>query len=290
VGTINENGLLEQFETFLSNSALAPATVVNYLADLRAFLRWSREKRDIAESPFSLAAQDIQAYCFYLQETKGHAPTTVNRRLQALRKFYDLLVEQGWADHNPAGNVPLLNEGVSERSRTLSPADVSRLLDVVKQGSSRWQERDWAIFQVLIGAGVKLGELTQLEMADVHLDTEQPCLNVRGTSDEPARAIPMDVEVCEALRRYLAKRGTRPDTDHLFVKRDGRPLSTRSIQRLLHHYSRAAGLDGVTTQALRYVYARNVYESCGDLEEVGRLLGHRHLATTIRYLRLEIRD
>jgi site-specific recombinase XerD len=57
------------------------------------------------------------------------------------------------------------------------------------------------------------------------------------------------------------------------------------VQRLLHHYAEEAGLDGLTTQALRYAYARRVYENCNDLHTVARLLGHRHIATTIRYLR-----
>ena len=57
------------------------------------------------------------------------------------------------------------------------------------------------------------------------------------------------------------------------------------MQRLLHRYAQQADLDGLTTQALRYVYAKRVYESCGDLKSVAHMLGHRHLATTIRYLR-----
>jgi len=73
--------------------------------------------------------------------------------------------------------------------------------------------------------------------------------------------------------------------DHFCLNRDGNPLSTRSVQRLLHRYAEAAGLDGLTTQALRYVYARKVYENTGDLRVVAQHLGHRHLATTIRYLR-----
>jgi site-specific recombinase XerD len=285
VGTINANGLLEQFEIYLSNSALAPVTIINYLADLRAFLRWSEEKRGAAGSSLDLVAQDIQAYCFYLQETKGHAPTTVNRRIQALRKFYDLSVERGWTDKNLAEDVSLLNEGVSARSRSLTPADISRLLEAVQQGNSRWVDRDWAIIQVLIGAGLKLGELTQLRLVDLDLDVDQPCLTVCSMPDEPGRAIPLDAELCDALRRYLANRRTASRVEYLFVNRDGRPLSTRSVQRLLRHYAQTAGLDGLTTQALRYIYARNVYENCQDTEKVARLLGHRHLATTTRYLR-----
>jgi site-specific recombinase XerD len=56
------------------------------------------------------------------------------------------------------------------------------------------------------------------------------------------------------------------------------------VQRLLHYYAKAADLDGLTTQALRYVYAQKVYENSRDLKTVAQYLGHRHLATTIRYL------
>lgn len=277
--------MLEQFENHLSNSALAPATVVNYVADLRAFLRWSEETRGDSASLLALASEDIEAYRFYLQETKGHAPTTINRRIQALRKFYDLFVEQGWTEYNPAGDVSLLNEGVSERSRSLTDADVWQLMAVVRERNSRWPDRDWAILQVLLRAGLKLGELTQMRLDDLDLDTDPPSLVVGETADDPGRSIPIDAELCAALRGYLAKRQTVPGVECFFVNRDGKPLSTRSVQRLLDHYAQKAGLEGLTTQALRYVYARNVYDSCQDLEEVARLLGHRHLATTTRYLR-----
>jgi integrase/recombinase XerC len=138
---------------------------------------------------------------------------------------------------------------------------------------------------MLLGAGLKLGELTELRLEDVDLDSEEPCIHIRGTQAEPGRKVPLDVEVSEAVRVYLPERKASPGVEHLCVNRDGRPLSTRSVQRLLHAYARTAGLEGLTTQALRYVYARKVYEGCGDLRTVARLLGHRHLATTIRYLR-----
>jgi integrase/recombinase XerC len=246
-------------------------------------LRWSEKTN--GNSPFSLGAADIQAYCSHLEQVKGHTPATINRRIQTLRKFYDMAYGQGWIGRNPAGAVPLLREVASERSRSLTPNDVEQLLDAVQDCRTRWAQRDWLIIQMLLGAGLKLGELTELRLDDVYLDSEEPCLLVRGTQADPGRKVPLEAEVFEAVRSYLPVRNAAPGVKHLCVNRDGRPLSTRSVQRLLHAYARTAGLEGLTTQALRYVYARKVYESCGDLRTVARLLGHRHLATTIRYLR-----
>jgi site-specific recombinase XerC len=159
------------------------------------------------------------------------------------------------------------------------------LLDTVRRSRPRWAARDWAIFQVLLGTGLKLGELTELRLSDVRLDTGEPHLHARNSPGNPGRTIPVDAEVCDALDSYLSKRQAADGVDHFFVNRDGNPLSTRSVQRLLRYYAEAAELDGLTTQALRFVYAQRLYESCGDLKLVAEYLGHRHLATTIRYLR-----
>jgi integrase/recombinase XerD len=259
--------------------------VVNYIADLRAFLRWSEESNHGDRSPLILDIRDIQRYRSFLQETKQHAPATINRRLQALRKFYGFAVTEGWIQKNPAERISLLSENASPRSRHLSAADVSRLLEAVRRGRPRWVVRDWAIIQVFLGAGLKLSELTELHVSDVHIDVGQPALHVSGDLDHSSRVIPLETDVCDALRAYLSARKGAPGVEHLFVNRDGRPLSTRSVQRLLRHYAREAELDDLTTQALRYVYARSVFERSGDLKRVTELLGHRHVATTIRYLR-----
>ncbi|MFN2183896.1 MAG: tyrosine-type recombinase/integrase [Anaerolineae bacterium] len=282
---INNDGLIEQFEECLSSSALAPATIVNYVADLRAFLRWSEETRDAACSPLCLDTSDIEDFCTYLRDEKGNAPSTVNRRLQALRKFYGLAVAQGWTQGNPAEQASLLDERVSERSRSLTQDDVSRLLRAVEQSRSRQAARDLAVIQLLLGAGLKLGELTELRLEDVHLDGEQPTLDVRDVSGSLSRKVDLENDVHDALRSYLSVREAADGVDYFCVNRDGNALSTRSVQRLLRHYARAAELDGLTTQSLRYVYATRVYESSGDLKMVADNLGHRHLATTIRYLR-----
>ena len=296
VGTIDSKELLAQFKAHLLELGLSQATVVNYLADLRAFLRWSEISKGAEVTVFRLGASDIRAYCVFLQDERDHAPATINRRIQALRKFYTCAVAQGWTITNPADEVSLLNETVSQRSRFLTHEDVSHFLAAVRQGRRRWADRDWAIIQAFLGAGLKLSELTQLLLVDVHLDADEPDVVVRGlpyprggqaqgAAGEPARVVPLDAEVCRALLDYLPTRRAAEGVEHFFINRDGNPLSTRSVQRLLRHYARTADLDELTTQALRYVYARKAYEGSRDAEAVARLLGHRHLATTVRYLR-----
>jgi site-specific recombinase XerD len=285
VGMINDDKLEKLFEEHLANCALAPVTIVNYLADLRAFLRWGEMAKGADCSPFCLDTQDVGAYCAYLQ-TKGHAGATVNRRLQALRKFYDLAVQQGWMAANPADPVPLLSDVSPQRNQHRSATDVEQLLTAMQRHQQEWPPRDRAVVLAMIGAGLKLGELIRLKAADVHLDVDPPHLVVPGSSNrQPGRIVPLEGAVCDAMRAYLPTRKVAPGMDRFFVNQDGRPLSTRTIQRLLHTCAGAAGLDSLTAQDLRYIYARMAYDQCGDVKEIARLLGHRHLATTIRYLR-----
>lgn len=281
----NDDRLVQLFEEHLKNSALAPVTIINYMADLRAFLRWGKTVKGADCSPFCLNADDIGSYCGYLQ-TKGHAGATVNRRLQALRKFYDLAVQQGWVAANPADPVPLLSDVSSQRNQNRNATDVERLLTAVECHQQEWPPRDRAVVQAMIGAGLKLGELIQLKEADVHLEGELPHLVVGSNSNgEPGRIVPLEGAVRDAMQAYLPTRKAAPGVDRFFVNQDGRPLSTRTIQRLLHTCAGAAGLGSLTAQDLRYVYAKTTYDQCGDVKEIARLLGHRHLATTIRYLR-----
>jgi len=286
VRMINDDRLVQLFEEHLADSALAPVTIVNYLADLRAFLRWGESAKGADCSPFCLNAQDIGAYCAFLLQTRGHAGATVNRRLQALRKFYDLAVQQGWIAANPADPVPLLSDVSPQRNQNRSATDVERLLTAVQRHEQEWPPRDRAVVQAMIGAGLKLGELIRLKKADVRLDSDQPhlvvCSNQHG---QPERIVPLQGAVCDAMRAYLPTRKAAPGVDRFFVNQDGRPLSTRTIQRLLRTCAGAAGLGGLTAQDLRYIYARTAFDQCGDVKEIARLLGHRHLATTIRYLR-----
>jgi site-specific recombinase XerD len=291
VGTINSNGLLERFEAHLAGSALAPATVTNYLADLRAFLRWNASANGAECSPLSCDVQGIRTYCLYLQQAKSNAASTVNRRLQALRKFFDFAVAQGWAGANPADDVPLLVDVSPQRPQHRTGSDVERVLTVMRGCSQGWSPRDRAIIEAMLGAGLKLGELIELRETDVHLWARPPYLSIGGLNgDGPGRIVPLDAEAHQALLAYLPLRQPAGDVDRFFVNQDGRPLSTRSVQRLLHDCAVATGLDSLTAQDLRYIYARTVLQRHGDVKEVARLLGHRHLATTIRYLRPDSED
>ncbi len=279
---LGEEELLARFEEHLVNIGMAPATIVNYLADVRAFASWVEQLFPMLSL---LEVQDthVRRYCQALRK-HGRSPSTVNRHLQSVRKFYDFAVQSGRVSHNPAREVARLDERTAAPPRILTAAEVQRLLNAVGDSSDSLTRRDRAILLLLLKTGIKVSELVNLRMDDLVLEVGNGYVLVGQDVASGGRCLPIGAEVCAALRSYLRVRAPARDVDHLFVSRQGSPLSARSVQRLVANYARAAGLEGVSAHTLRYTFAADAL-SGHKPEEVARLLGLRDVSGVHRYLR-----
>nr|NIO70818.1 site-specific integrase [Anaerolineae bacterium] len=159
---INDQEWLAQFERYLLASDLAPVTVSNYLTDLQAFARWLRQRAEGQASLTSINPADVRDYCGYLQETQHLSPGTINRRLQAIRKFAKFALAAGLAETNPTVGLKRLREERASRGRMLSPDEVARLVEAVQNGQRSLVKRDQAIILLVVHAGLKVGELVNL--------------------------------------------------------------------------------------------------------------------------------
>jgi integrase/recombinase XerC len=293
--------LLARFEEHLARSALASATIVNYLADLRIFARWhadvgSTERRpepveglaevkEATPSLLELTPDDIRKYRRHMQTNEEWAPATINRRLQAVRKFYSFAMEAGLTESNPASEVQLVPRPEPNPPRALAPEEVTSLLRAVQGGRPSLVRRDYAIVQLLLQTGIKLGELTRLRLSDVQLwGNGEGVLLVREDDVSKCRQIPLNSSACAALRDYLQVRPSSDGADNLFLSQGGSCISQRTVQRLIRVYTQAAGLEDVSAHVLRHTFAVSTLEDTGDISLVSRLLGHRCMETTAKYL------
>ncbi|NIN67961.1 MAG: tyrosine-type recombinase/integrase [Anaerolineae bacterium] len=272
---------LAGYETYLAHSGLSQATVKGYLGDIKQFASWLA--REGTPSPLAGTTEEIRRYCLQLVIARAHPPATVNRRLQAIRKFFRYAVQEGLVDEDPSEGVKLLPQPRSEGARGLDRSEIERLLDAVRGGGSRFTRRDYAILQVMLQTGIRVGELTRLKLGDVTLSDDRGALKIRGRRAFQAREIPLNSSARKALKAYLDERlgGT---SQHLFLSRQGEPLSARSVQRLVNTYAEAAGLENVTTYSLRQTYGQQLLRDTGDLFLVARLMGHKRLETAIKYI------
>jgi site-specific recombinase XerD len=287
---INEQEWLTQFGRYLLASDLAPVTASNYLADLQAFARWLRQRSEGQSSLLSINPAGVRGYCVYLQATQHLSPVTINRRLQAIRKFAKFILANGLAETNPTDGLKLLQGERAAWGRVLSPDEVPRLLEAVQSGQRSLVKRDLAIVLLVVHAGLKVGELVNLRVTDFEPCEEGGAITVRRQDQGKRRTILLAPEVCLALQAYLRVRLAPPTVESLFLSQKGAPISARSVQRLIREYAAAAGLGEVSASTLRRTYAQTVWKKTGDLSQVASALGHTRLKSTIRYITSLLED
>jgi len=286
----NVEELLTRFEEHLARLALASTTIVNYLADLRTFARWHTGVGEEASSLLKLTPDDIREYRRHMQTNEGWTPATINRRLQAVRKFYSFAMETGLTENNPASEVRLIPRPRPSPPRALASEEVAGLLQAVQEGRPSLIKRDYAIVQLLLQTGIKLGELTRLRLSDVRLQGNGEGMllvgggNHREGNGNRRRQVPLSSLACAALRDYLRIRPPSTSTENLFLSQEGNCISKRTVQRLIRVYTQSAGLEGVSAHALRHTFAVSTLADTGDISLVSRLLGHRCMETTAKYL------
>jgi integrase/recombinase XerD len=273
------NVLLLRYEKYLLQHALSPITIRNDLADLRAFLRWHAGR---LSKPIRLVSADFTCYRAHLCRETGRSTATVNRHLQSLRLFGRFMFELGWIDQDLSGVIELVRNGSDKKGlpRILTPTEVARLCYAIQSGRPSLVQRDFAIVQLMLEAGLRVHEVAALRMNDLaprRMRIAAPGAQIRG------RVVPLTATAARALRAYLIMRPAVPQVDHVFVSQRGQSLSVRSIQRLVDTYARSAGLKGVCAQSLRHTCAKSMLDQTRDDALVARRLGHCSTRMLKRY-------
>jgi integrase/recombinase XerC len=249
-------------------------TVRSYRADLVdcvAFL----DRRELG----SLTDADARVLRGYLADlhARGLARTSIARRLATLRSFFRFLLRRGRVRVNPAREVR--TPSLPGRLPAHLPIDQSEALFRQPFGDDETSRRDRAILEALYASGVRVAELSGLDVEDV--DLREGSVRVLGKGKKE-RIVPLGTKAIQALRAYLGAResGRGP----LFRNSRGGRLTVRSLHRIVRARARTAGLGGrVTPHTLRHTFATHLLDAGADLRLIQELLGHARLATTQRY-------
>lgn len=258
----------------------APGTVAYYEADVHELQKFGEEKRGEL-TPEALDADLVREWILSLMD-RQLKPSTVNRKLSSLRSYFKYLLRQGAIAADPMRKlVPLKRQ--TAVPTFVREKDMDRLLDEVDFGEGFEACRNHLVIEVFYTVGLRRAELIGLKDVDVDLEAGQ--LKVTGKRNKQ-RIIPFDAPLRDSMRGYIAMRNAevvRQD-DSFFVRRDGRPLSTAIVARIVRQ-----ALSGVVTvkkrspHVLRHSFATAMLNNGADLQSVKELLGHESLATTQVY-------
>jgi site-specific recombinase XerD len=276
------------FDQDLLRRAVAVNTRQAYALDAGQFAKWASGR---GLEPGAISVRDLRRYLAVLAE-RGNSPTTVARKLAALRGLLRVQVQLGTRQDNPA---ELLHSPKRPRRlpRVLKPDEVAALLDRIP-GGDPLQLRDRALFELAYGSGLRAQELVSLSLDALDFDSET--VRVLGKGGK-TRLVPVGEHARGALERYLAT--GRPSLtapgdpeNTLFLSKSGRPLCTSDVRRRLHSWARAAAARSpavidVHPHALRHSFATHLLEGGADLRSIQELLGHASISTTQVYTRVE---
>lgn len=258
------------------------ATVEAYRSDLARFADWC-DSRGIG--PLEVTHKDVRRFAS-ARASSGEEPTTVARRLSAIRGLYSFLLRSEQANENPADLVTAPKRS-SDLPKLLTRTQIAELLDRIP-AETPLEIRDRALFEIVYACGLRCSEVVSLDLKAVEFEGERIRIMGKGSKE---RMIPMGEHAQRALRRYL-DRG-RPALDHrsppaLFLTKSGKRLSPSDVTRRLRVWIRNAAIGAsVSPHSLRHSFATHLLEGGADLRTIQELLGHESISTTQVYTRVD---
>jgi site-specific recombinase XerD len=270
---------LDSFSRSLTGAA--PGTVEAYGRDLAAFVTWA--ERGGLRGPDVIDRLLLRRYLAYLS-TRGYARNTIARKAAALRRYFGWLRRSGSLPSDPARRLSA-PAGEDRLPRVLTRTEVEAMLDTPVARADAVPEavrrRDDAVLELLYGSGLRVSELTGLDLGDVDLPSGIVVVWGKGSKQ---RRVPMHAACVEALRAWLEQGRealVRPSSpaDAIFLNARGNRLGPRDVRRILDRRSRVP----THPHALRHSFATHLLDGGADLRVVQELLGHATLETTQVY-------
>ena len=318
------NQAIENYFQYLQSvKNSSPHTVLNYRHDLQQFVAYLSPRGTRPPPLKSITHHVIREFIGYLHDQKLQK-SSIARKLAALRSFFKYCVREGFLKDNPSRLVPtpklpkrvpsvmsaeemnaFLNQLATLGSSTSAATRAANHIPGRTEGTaavSRPQDetlllrRDRALLELLYAAGLRVSELTGLDLEDI--EPKERILRVRGKGNKE-RIVPYGVKAQEALGKYwplrgelLSRRGESSSLENaVFLNYAGRRLTQRSVGRIVKKYVRLVNVNwDLHPHSLRHAFATHLLADGADLRAIQELLGHQSLSTTQKYTHASIRQ
>lgn len=264
---------------------LSPRTLDSYRRDLDRYLSFLDERGVLASE--GVSRDDIVA--FECEGMADFASSTVRRRLSAIRGYHRFLVEEGICRKNPADTVepPKQERNLPD---VISVDQVTRLIDGC-DASTVLGRRNRLILEVLYGCGLRVSELTDLDVDRVLLNEGYVLVEGKGSKQ---RVVPLSGMALSRMEPYLVN--DRPQLipsyarpcRAVFLNARGGRLSRQSVHRIVEREGIRIGISGLHPHTLRHSFATHMLEGGADLRSIQEMLGHADIATTQIYTHVQM--
>lgn len=262
----------DQFIKHLQKNGKASATILAYSKDLDQVIEYLNKNgvNDIT----GITSDHLESFKAELK-SNNYTLKSISRKLNSVKSFFKYLVSEGIVTSSPATGVSHPKYEVAP-PRVLSPLEYRALRDAVRDDM-----RMYAIVELLLQTGLRIGELAAIQLQDITL--EKSSLKVRAYESHDARRVPLNKTAKEAIEKYVASRPKTKSTT-LFVTKTGNPFLIRNIRTAVNRYFRIAGIEKAKVNDLRHTFIVEQLKAGIPIVELSHMVGHKRLSTTEKYL------
>jgi integrase/recombinase XerD len=259
-----------EFKKYLSENKRSASTIVAYSKDIEQLVSHLGElsKNHIHE----VTKEDLESFLGKMSKN-GYTPKSISRKLNSTRTFYRFLKINEYVTDDPSLLVAHPRYQLAA-PRILTPTEYRALRD-----AARSDHRMYAIIELLLQTGIRIGELAALKLSDI----QKGGLKIAPYEKHGERVVPLNSRAQEALDRYL---GIRPKTtsEHLFITKSGKPFLIRNIRTSVERFFRLAEIKDAKVNDLRHTFVAHHLKHGVSLILISKVLGHKRISTTERYL------
>ncbi len=287
--------LIEYYEVCNRAEGKSPKTISWYSANLKSFRNYLKN-RHLPDSLDNIDTKLLREYVLYLMKRtryNGHPYTpaktellssaTIHGHVRTLRAFFNWLVVEGLVQNNAAKELkpPKVARKVVS---TLSDEEIGAILNTFSISPS--DARNQTLFMILLDTGLRIGELVNLKMDDVHMD--EGYLKVMGKGKKE-RIVPLGNNAQRALQRYLFRfrpKPTNPVTNNVFLSISSQPLTENSMKLMFTRLAKRSGVCRLHAHLCRHTFATRFLINGGDVFSLQQILGHSTLEMVRHYVNL----
>ncbi len=287
--------LIEYYEVCNRAEGKSPKTISWYSANLKSFRNYLKN-RHLPDSLDNIETKLLREYVLYLlkktrYENHPYTPAkiellsaaTVHGHVRTLRAFFNWLVVEGLAQNNPAKDLkpPKVTRKVVS---TLSDEEIGAILNTFSISPSDTRNR--TLFMLLIDTGLRISELVNLKMDDVHMD--EGYLKVMGKGKKE-RIVPIGNNAQRALQRYLFRfrpKPINPVVQNVFLSQSSNPLTENSMKLMFTRLAKRSGVYRLHAHLCRHTFATRFLINGGDVFTLQQILGHSTLTMVSHYVNL----
>lgn len=289
-GTGNMENIISKFIKYLKverNSS--PYTLKAYRTDIEQFFEFSAQHFAVKTENFCLDMIDrltIRLWLGQLSED-DYKKRTIARKAASIRSFFKYCFKRGHIQKNPA-QLLIVPKTDTSIPKVVQKEDIDEMMELAERDDSPLMVQNRAILEVFYSTGIRLGELTALNISDIDFSMRQIRVMGKGAKQ---RIVPLGESAIEALKKHLSERekmfGNRTDKDArkaLFLAANGQRIYPRAVQRTVKKYiSQTSEVTQKSPHVLRHSFATHLMDNGADIRVIKELLGHSSLSATQVY-------